>query len=84
MRYSSLDYVKIECLMGLHQPVPISYGLSIGDLDKFDSILTRKSDINQNHDFKFFIMVSVEGKIGERTPILITEEEARKFLSGNL
>jgi hypothetical protein len=77
-----MDYLKIECLMGLFNPTPISYGVRINELDKLDSILTRKSNINQNHSFKFFIMV-LDKDMG-RKPISVTEEEARKFISGNL
>ncbi len=83
MKYTSLDYLKIECLMGLNNPTSIQYGIRISDVDKFNDILTRKSDVNQNHSFKFFIMVS--GKdIGSRIPVSVTEEEARKFIDGIL
>lgn len=82
MRNTSLNYLKIECLMGFYPPVPISYGLNVGDLDKLKSILTTKSDINQNHSFKFFIMVEDKKDWQIRRPIRITEEDAREFLSG--
>ena len=68
--------------MGLHNPTPIQYGILINDVDRFFNILTRKCDVNQNHSFKFFIMVLDKDMVSK--PISVTEEEARKFIDGNL